>query len=119
MPSLVGRHYHRESYNCAHAVASWYRDNMSVNFPTDNTFSRGFALWIRRNFEPITTPEQGCLVVAKNNDGSLHVGVYDKFSVLHNNIGKGGHGAVCRWPLGTMRRCYKSITLGRYIGDKN
>ena len=116
---MIGRHYDYKLYNCAHVVADWYRENLGVEFPTDNTFSRKFALWIRHNFTPIESPEQECLVVAEQYDGALHVGVYDRFMVTHNYKPGDAKGGVCRCPLGIIKRTSKKVVLGRYTGDRN
>ena len=116
---MIGRHYDHDEYNCAHFVADWYRQKFNIDFPTGDTFSRGFALWIRRHFEPLNSPEQNCLVVAEQTDGSLHVGVYDNYNVLHNYKAGDRKGGVCRWSLGSMKRTYKKITFWRCVSDRD
>jgi len=94
----IGAMYDRKKLNCAHFVAEYYKvpppDNESV-----------FIRWMRRNFEPIKTPFDGCLVVA---GPPLHVGIYIDFCVKHmQNEADGGQLSIMEMAM--FKQLYKNI----------
>lgn len=85
--SLVGIPYDPIWNNCATLVCRYYRDIGYGDLPDGDLseYTPKALLWIKNNFNKISTLEQHCLVVVKNCDGSLHVGVFDGEKVLHNS----------------------------------
>lgn len=94
----IGNAYNRKHLNCAHYVAQYYGVA-----PPDN--EKAFIIWMRRNFEPIETPIDGCLVVA---GPSLHVGIYVDYCVKHmQNEADGGQLSIMEMAM--FRQLYKNI----------
>lgn len=112
--SHVGKHYVKDRYNCANFVSEWYRDKLGIEIPVINEFSRSFLVWMRRNFTDITTPENNCLVLMITNEGTYHVGVYESGGVWHNFRPSRGHGAVCKWTLGSIKAHYKRVSFHKW-----
>lgn len=110
----VGTRYIKNEYNCADFVADWYREKLGVNIPVINEFSRSFVIWMRKNFADIDEPEDNCLVLMVNLDGSYHVGVYYDFGVWHNFKPSIGNGSVCKWTLGSVKHYYKKVSFHKW-----
>ena len=110
----VGDKYDAVNSNCAHFVASWYKDNLGVTIPTTNTFEVSFVLWMRRHFKQIPFPVDGCLVKMKNHSGEAHVGVFTNYLVMHNFKPPNKKGSVCCWTLSAVKFNYKEVTFWRW-----
>lgn len=111
---MIGKHYIKHGYNCANFVAEWYEKHLNVNIPVVKEFDRSFMVWMRRNFTPITAPEDHCLVLMTNPTGGSHIGVYHDYGVHHNfkpNIGKG---SVCKWTLGSIHTYYPKVSFHKW-----
>lgn len=94
----IGAIYNRKKSNCAHFVAQYF----GVPSP-DNELE--FIRWMRKNFEPIKSHENGCLVVA---GPPLHVGIYNDLCVKHmQNELDGGQLSIME--LAIFRQLYKNI----------
>lgn len=110
---MIGTHYDAKNFNCAHFVASWYRDNLNIEIPIIDEFELSFVRWMIRNFVKIDRPEQNCLVNMHNNDVS-HIGVYDNYGVIHNYKIGNAKGSVVHWDLGVVMRNYKKVTFWQW-----
>ena len=111
---LIGKHYKKQSYNCAHFVSQWYKERLDIEIPVLNEFSRSFVIWLRKHFEPIPLPEDNCLVLMVNADGSYHIGVYYDLGVHHNFKPSIGHGAVCKWALSAVNTYYTKVSFHKW-----
>lgn len=113
---MIGRHYVKDTYNCAHFVADWYREKLNVDVPTDNVFDRRFVIWLRKHFDQVDgSPMDHDLALMVNTDGTYHIGVYYENGVLHNfqrNINS--NGSVCKWTLGTVMTYYNQVRFYRW-----
>lgn len=110
----VGKHYNEKEYNCAHYVAQIFKEHMNVEIPTGYVFDRKFVIWMRRNFEQVFKPEDGCLVLMTNIDSSYHVGVYGNYGVYHNFKPEVGNGAVCKWQMSAVKAYYKEVRFYKW-----
>lgn len=110
--TAVGKLYDRENYNCSHLVADYYLERLGVTIPSGSPQSWGlsFIRWMRRTHQRIPHAEQDCLILVRQRDGSLHVGVWDTGLMLHAH----SDGQVIRSPLALIRG---EITFWRYNGD--
>lgn len=110
--TLVGRFYDRETYNCSHVVADYYIERLGVTIPSGSPHDWGlrFIRWMRRTHTRVERVRQDCLILVRQRDGSLHVGVFDDGLVTH------GHsvGQVIRSPIALLRG---EITYWEYHGD--
>lgn len=106
---MIGRHYRKDSYNCAHFVADWYREKLGIEIPTGNVWEMSFIIWLRRNFKQISKPTNNCLVVMECY-GTRHIGVYADYGVYHNYRVGEHHGSVVQWTLGQIKRNYHEVT---------
>lgn len=112
--NLVGKHYVKNRYNCANFVSEWYKNHLGIEIPVVNEFSRSFVVWMRRNFVDISIPEDHCLVLMVNLDGSYHVGVYHDGGVWHNFKPANRLGSVCKWTLGSVKTSYQKVSFHRW-----
>ncbi|AUR99412.1 hypothetical protein NVP1265O_33 [Vibrio phage 1.265.O._10N.286.52.F6] len=96
--------WHR-GYNCA----SWAVDRLNELHGLDIKVTNGqewqsqFIPFMRKLFKPVDRPVEGCLVVMKGLDGTMHLGVYESFMVRHNYKAHGGAGSLISSDLGTIR----------------
>lgn len=111
---MIGKHYKRSGYNCANLVADWYEQYLGVNIPVINEFDRSFMVWMRRNFTPINSPEDHCLVLMTEPNGGQHIGVYHDYGVTHNFKPNNGHGSVCKWTLGSIHAYYPKVSFHKW-----
>lgn len=111
---LIGKHYNKKEYNCAHYVAEWYKERLDVSIVVENEFERSFLMWMRRHFADVKKPEDHCLVMMKQLDGSYHIGVYHNYRVHHNFKPVGGKGAVCSWTLGSIKSYYTEVSYHKW-----
>lgn len=105
---MIGRHYSKHSYNCAHFVSDWYREKLGITVPVINEFDRSFVVWMRKHFSEIPKPKDHALVLMTNSDGGYHVGIYCENGVFHNFSDGVTSGAVCKWTLGTVINYYEN-----------
>lgn len=112
--TLVGKHYHKNGYNCANLVAEWYRDKLGIEIPVVNEFGRSFLVWMRKHFVPADRPTDHCLVLMVNLDNSYHVGVYYDYGVYHNFKPSVGKGSVCKWSLGSVESYYVKVSFHKW-----
>ncbi len=82
--SEIGTPYDYVNYNCAHAVADWYKEHFNLELDCSNTFSIAFIKMLRSQFQWVLLPQHGDLAVMKMREGSLHVGIYDNGYIRHN-----------------------------------
>lgn len=110
---MIGKLYDREHYNCSHVVADYYRDRLGVIIPSGAPGAWGlrFIRWMRRTHTEIPQAAQDCLILVKQRDGSLHVGVWDDGMMLHGH----NDGQVIRSPLVLIRG---DISFWRHHGDR-
>lgn len=93
-----------KSYNCA----SWAVDRLNELYGLDIKVINGqewqsqFIPFMRKLFKPVDRPVEGCLVVMKGLDGTMHLGVYESFMVRHNYKAHGGAGSLISSDLGTI-----------------
>jgi len=106
--------YDREHFNCAHFVAHWYREKLGIEIPVKDEFDRSFMVWMRRHFTRIRQPEDHCLVLMVNMDGSYHIGVWYDYGVWHNFKPSIGHGAVSKWILGSVKQYYWKVSFYKW-----
>lgn len=114
---MIGREYHRDSYNCSHVVADYYRDRLGVTIPSGAPESWGlsFIRWMRKTHRRIPKAEQDCLILVRQRNGELHVGVWDNNLMLHGfSDPSSGGGQVIRSPLVLIRG---EISFWRYHGN--
>lgn len=106
---MIGKHYSRDEYNCAHFVAEYYSSKLNIHIPVLNEFELSFVSWLRHNFKQVISPVEHCLVRMKDNKTS-HVGVYADNGVYHNYRTARCKGSVVHWPLGVTKRNYEKVT---------
>ncbi|QGF20994.1 hypothetical protein PP409_gp28 [Vibrio phage Seahorse] len=109
--NLVGKHYSKKNYNCAHFVSDWYKEKLGIEVPVINEFGLSFVVWMKRHFNEITKPCEHCLVLMINLDGSYHIGVYHDLGVWHNFNPSVGSGSVVKWTLGSVNSYYKKVSF--------
>ena len=107
-----GTAYHIVEYNCSHVVADYYKSRFNVTLPAGHPDNWGmrFMLFMRRRFSRIEKQEQDCLIVVKQRNGRLHVGVWDSGMMLHGH----NDGQVIRSPLALITG---ELSFWRYHGD--
>ncbi len=110
----IGKKYCEKKYNCAHFVAEWYETRLNIQIPIINEFSLSFVMWLRRKFTHINKPENNCLVLMVNNDGSYHIGVYYDYGVYHNFKPSVGNGSVCKWTIGSVNTYYSKVSFHKW-----
>lgn len=106
---MIGKHYSKEHYNCAHFVSEWYKEKLGIEIPDNDVFSLSFAKWMRSNFNQVPTPVNNALVLMKTVNG-LHVGIYSDYGVYHNYQTRNKHGSVVHWDIGVINRHYQEVT---------
>lgn len=111
---MIGRHYKKHGYNCANFVSDWYKEKLGIDIPVVNEFGLSFVIWMRKNFTDVSQPENHCLVLMVNTDGSYHVGVYFDYGIYHNFKHGQRHGSVCKWTLGSVRAFYKRVSFHKW-----
>lgn len=112
---MIGKHYDRETYNCANLVAEWYKDNFGIEIPVDDAFDRRFAVWLMRHFTEIKKPEYGCVVVMVCPDYSRHIGVYVNGHVMHNyRNDPSKYGSVIETPLLLIKQNYLEVSYHKW-----
>ena len=57
---------------------------MDIHWETGDEWQVGFLSVLRKLFEPISEPVNGCLVVMNGYCGGFHLGVYNNYAVEHN-----------------------------------
>ena len=110
----IGKKYCKTSYNCAHFVSQWYEERLNITIPVVNEFDRSFVKWLRQHFDPVESPENNCLVLMVNNDGSYHIGVYYEYGIYHNFKPVFGHGSVCKWTMGSAKGYYSKVSFHKW-----
>lgn len=106
---VVGEHYDKINYNCAHAVADYYKRELNIVIPVINEFEISFVRWMMKHFTHIDTPKEHCLVYMTNRDNSIHIGVYADYGVYHN-YHQGGYGSVVHSELSYIKNTYKKVS---------
>ena len=108
---LVGKVYHKEMYNCATIVCEYFRENGLGDLPDGNLeeYTHNALLWIKNNFKRISELKKHCLVLNKNTDGTLHVGVFDGKYILHGSQSTGYK--VVREPLHSFFQQNKNVHI--------
>lgn len=110
---IIGEAYNRNSYNCAHAVATEYSElgvDMGDTFDCD-IFGITFVRRMHKLFHRVDSPRDWDLIVMTYGS-KRHIGVIRYGRVKHNN-GQGASGAVVSEDLGYIRRMYPDITYWR------
>lgn len=110
---ILGEAYHCDQYNCAHAVATEYRElgvDLGDTFDCD-FFSLTFMRRLRQNFHRVEVPQDWDMVVMVYGS-KRHIGVIRYGRVKHNN-GTGASGAVVSDELRYIRRTYPKISFWR------
>ncbi len=105
---MIGKHYNRREYNCAHFVADWY-DQLGIEIPRKGVFELSFLVWMRKHFIQVCLPVTNALVLMTKN-GERHIGVYADYGVYHNYRSGTKHGSVVHWDLGVIKRNYDEVT---------
>lgn len=113
---MIGKHYIKGKYDCAHFVAEWYREKLNITVPTDDVGGFSFVSWIRRHFSPVNDrPRENDLVIMTNIDGSFHIGVYSGRYVIHNYAGGDSEkGSSCKWKLSAIYSYYAKVRIMRW-----
>lgn len=108
--------YDRYKYNCAHHAIRRVNElhGCNIGFSDGDEWQAEFIPKLRRLFKPINLPEQNCLVVMKQRDGGLHLGVYIDWMVEHNFKPNDACGSVIKSDLGTIRSEYLSVRFYAY-----
>ncbi len=94
-----------KQYNCA----SWAIDRINELHKTDikvsdyDCWQASFIPFMRNIFTPVDRPVEGCLVVMRGLDGTMHLGVYEDFMIRHNYKAHGGAGSLIASDIGTIR----------------
>ena len=109
---MIGAHY-RHDFNCAHFVALWYQEKLSIEIPIVNEFELSFVRWMRKHFTKIESPEDNCLVKMQSNNDN-HIGIYSNYGVYHNYKAGNSHGSVIHWDMGVVNRNYKKVTFWQW-----
>lgn len=107
---FIGEHYSHDNYNCAGFVAKWYSEKLNIEIPMGNEFGLSFMLWMKRHFVASKKPVENCLVRMVTIDNKNHIGVYHDHGVLHNFKEGNCHGAVCKWPLLSIKVYYQEVS---------
>ncbi len=112
---MIGKHYDRDNYNCAHFVADWYSEKLGIIIPVINEFDISFVKWMRSNFTEINSPHENCLVLMQNHR-ACHIGVYSDNGVYHNyQASTKTKGAVVHSQLGFIKRSYNKVTYWKWL----
>lgn len=106
---MIGRHYRRDGYNCAHFVADYYREKLNIEIPVVNEFDLSFMRWMRHNFIKSEKPVEHCLVLMVQ-DKQSHIGVYADAGVYHNYKPTVALGSVVHSQLGVIKRTYSQVS---------
>jgi len=112
---VIGRHYDRERYNCAHFVADWYAEKLGIKLEVVNEFDMSFVRWMRTHFDKVNRPSENCLVRMQHGR-SAHIGVYADNGVYHNLQSGNTNGSVVHWTLGMITRNYTKVTFWKWSG---
>lgn len=111
---MIGRHYRRNDYNCAHFVADYYREKLGVEIPVINEFDRSFIKWMRQHFTQVEKPVENCLVYMIQ-DKQSHIGVYADHGVYHNYKPMASLGSVVHSQLGAIKRTYTQVSYWTWL----
>lgn len=112
---MIGSHYRKNSYNCAHFVSDWYLKNKGIKIPVVNEFGISFMIWMRRNFKEVTKPSHASLVFMTLHDNKTHIGVYDDGYVIHNyKASTTTNGSVVKMTTGQIKREYKKVSFWQW-----
>jgi len=106
---MIGKHYSRNEYNCAHFVADYYREKLNVEIPVINEFDISFMRWMRQNFVKSDNPVEHCLVLMVEHKQS-HIGIYADSGVYHNYKPSNALGSVVHTQLGAIKRNYSQVS---------
>ncbi|AUR89691.1 hypothetical protein NVP1131O_22 [Vibrio phage 1.131.O._10N.222.49.A8] len=108
--------YNKERFNCAHYAIGRINDtyNAGIKIEEGAEWQASFLPFMRQYFKPIKNPVDNCLVVMTQNDGSLHLGIYDRRHVAHNYNPQQGAGSVIMSDMGTIRALYKRVRFYAY-----
>ena len=95
-------HYAVQELNKAHGLAIQVSDGIE--------WQPRFLRVLRRFFAPISAPCDNCLVVMRNHDNTLHIGIYRDHGVWHNWArGDGSGGCLIKSDLSTIRANYLDV----------
>ena len=111
---IIGEHYNKSLYNCAHAVASYYERELNITIPVVNEFESSFMRWMAKHFTKIDRPEEHCLVYMTNSDNTTHIGVYANYGVYHNYRYGQGYGAVIHSELSYILSSHKRVSYYKW-----
>lgn len=111
--NFIGKHYTQE-YDCASFVAEWFKVRLGITLPDFRGGKLAQVRWLRNNFTPVDKPVDNCIVYMRTITDKMHVGVYYKGNVYHNNgSGKRGtHGAVVASRLSAIKANFNNIRFG-------
>ena len=104
--------YDATRFNCSHyAVQELNRAHgLSIVVSDGIEWQPRFLRVLRRFFAPISEPCDNCLVVMRNHDNTLHIGIYRDYGVWHNWArGDGSGGCLIKSDLSTIRANYLDV----------
>ena len=104
--------YDATRFNCSHyAVHELNKAHgLSINVSDGIEWQPRFLRVLRRFFAPIDAPCDNCLVVMRNHDNTLHIGIYRDRGVWHNWArGDGSGGCLIKSDLSTIRANYLDV----------
>ena len=110
---MIGKHYSRDNYHCAHFLAEWYKEKLGIVVPIENEFEISFMRWMRQHFTQIETPVDNCLVYMYQHK-TVHVGVYCDYGVYHNYKPERVAGSVVHWELGVIKRSFEKVSYWQW-----
>lgn len=111
---MIGKHYQRDTYNCAHFVADYYRERLGVVIPVVNEFDLSFMKWMRQHFGQVDKPDENCLVLMQSDKVS-HIGVYADRGVYHNYKPIKGKGSVVHTTIAVIKRNYHKVSYWKWL----
>lgn len=94
-----------KEYNCASWAIERLNElhNLDIKVTLGDEWQSQFIPFMRKLFTPVDRPVDGCLVVMKCIDGTMHLGVYEDYMVRHNYKAQEGCGSLIASDLGTIR----------------
>lgn len=104
--------YDATRFNCSHyAVQELNKAHgLSIDVSGGIEWQPRFLRILRMFFAPINAPCDNCLVVMRNHDNTLHIGIYRDYGVWHNwERGDGSGGCLIKSDLSTIRANYLDV----------
>jgi hypothetical protein len=103
--------YSKEKYNCAHHAIRRINERLGCNihWSEGDEWQVEFVRNLRKNFKPIPTPHENCLVVMTCYLGEFHLGIYRNYMVEHNYVD-----SVILSDIGTINEEFKRVRYYEY-----